>query len=840
MTLLYFLYTVELTNRLLYIRPLILSHLSIIKTMQNKQKKGPLSIIGFLSLFLLSSNLFAQSPTVNMRLRSKMSFPAKSGANICGYTSNGREYAIHTTDTMTYIIDVTNPDVPKVVRRITAAPSLWHEVKVYRNYAYITSENGIYGVQIVDLSRLPDSTGTIKNFQSDATRGLINVAATHALHIDTAKGFCYLFGGAHILASGVSVQGAAVLDIKTDPLNPRYVGNYNLKYIHDGYAENDTLYAGHIYDGTFAIIDFRDKSNPIVLSTTRTPTAFTHNTWLTTDHKTVLTADENCGSYLASYDVSNPQQPRFLDKIRTIAEENAIIHNTHVVNDYAVTSWYTEGVLITDVHRPSNIVNVAQYDAFDGDRGGFIGTWGVYPFFPSGNLVVSNITAGDFFVITPQYKRACYLEGTITDAATSQPLTGVRVKINSTDMDKMAESSLTGGYATGQVTAGSFAITYSKKGYVSQTRTVTLATAQVTTQNITLTPLRIFSASGKITATTDGTALPNVKVFFKSLTEELTASTDAQGNFIANIPEGEYAIYVGGWGVSSKYLGKQTITGNITNLSTQLQRNFQDDFWGNFGWKVAGNAQGSWERGTPLPIVVDSVLIQPNGDSPTDNDEVCFLTGNPGCRGVSNPVIGVVYLTSPIMKLRGFTDPQLTFNYWFSNRGGITPPDDMFEVLLSNGLREVKIWATGQSGTTWRPSPILKLKDYLPLTDSMAVTFKLADSAPNLNITEGAVDNFRLTDAAFPNAVQDFAETWRLTAYPNPFTQSLSIDYQLDKTSKNAEIKVLNALGQVVEAKKVLYTEGSFSVGFGLPTGVYFVKIEAEGKVSKAIRVVKN
>jgi hypothetical protein len=126
------------------------------------------------------------------------------------------------------------------------------------------------------------------------------------------------------------------------------------------------------------------------------------------------------------------------------------------------------------------------------------------------------------------------------------------------------------------------------------------------------------------------------------------------------------------------------------------------------------------------------------------------------------------------------------------------------------------------------------------LTDNMTVTLKLTDSAPNLNITEGAIDNFRLTDAAFPNAVQDFAETWRFTAYPNPFTQSLSIDYQLDKSTKNATIKVLNALGQVVEAQKVLYTEGSLSVGFGLPTGVYFVKIEAEGKASKAIRVVKQ
>jgi Secretion system C-terminal sorting domain len=93
---------------------------------------------------------------------------------------------------------------------------------------------------------------------------------------------------------------------------------------------------------------------------------------------------------------------------------------------------------------------------------------------------------------------------------------------------------------------------------------------------------------------------------------------------------------------------------------------------------------------------------------------------------------------------------------------------------------------------------------------------------------------------ALPNAVQNFAETWKLTAYPNPFSQSLSIDYQLDKSTKNATLSVFNALGQVVDAQKGLYTEGSLSVGFGLPTGVYFVKIEAEGQASKAVRVVKQ
>jgi choice-of-anchor B domain-containing protein len=818
-----------------------------IRTMQKKLTKGLpkknrdklLSIIGFLSLILLTSNLFAQSPSVNTRLRSKLSFPTVSGANICGYAANGREYALHSTENMIYIIDVTNPDVPKVLRKIPAAPDIWHEIKVYRNYAYIVSEDGTLGMQIVDLSRLPDTTGIVKSFKSDSARGLLTASTAHALHIDTAKGFCYLFGGGHKLSSGVIVQGATVLDIKTDPLNPRYVGYYNQRYVHDGYVENDTLYAAQINNGNFAIIDFKDKANPIILSTTTTPTVFTHNTWLTSNHKTVLTTDENCGSYLASYDVTNPQEPRFLDKIRSVSQRNAMIHNTHVVNDYAVTSWYTEGVVITDAHRPQNLVNVGQYDTDNSLTGQ--GAWGVYPFLPSGNLVISNYTGGDFFVVTPQYKRACYLEGTIMDASTNQPLTGVRVKINSTDMDKAAESGLLGGYATGQVTAGSFQVTYSKKGYVEQTVTVNLATAQVTIQNITMAPPRTFSASGNVTAASNGAALANVKLLFKSSTEEFSALTNAQGAFSTNLLEGTYAIYAGGWGFSSKFIGKQTINSNVTNLSAQLQRSYQDDFWGDFGWTILGSQSGTWARGSSVAVSIDSALVQPEGDSPTDNDSACFFTGIPSdvCSNSSNSVYGTTNLTSPPMTLSAFSDPQLTFNYWFYNGGGTLPPNDTFRVLLNNGLREVEILRVGQSASTWRQSPVLKLKNYLPLTDNMTVTFQLADSRPNFNITEGAIDNFRLTDG-LPNSVQDVANDWTLKAYPNPFTQSLNVDFQLDKNVNNAQIKVINALGQVMEAQKLVYTEGSLSVGSGLPTGIYFVKIEAEGKASRVVRVVKQ
>ncbi len=419
--------------------------------------------------------------------------------NICGYAANGKEYALVGNFQGMAIVDVTNPDAPINIQQIAGMASRWREVKVYRNYAYVTSEAGGSGLQIVDLAplTLPTPTPATLTTYRGGDSILTNIVRIHALHIDTAKGFAYLFGGISYLGPNNTIPTngvAVVLDIKTDPLNPRFVGKstdnfVQANYIHDGYVRGDTLYSGNIYAGLFSIIDFRDKKNPILLNTQRTPTAFNHNTWLSDDSKTLFTTDENQGSYLAAYDVSDPRNIRYLDKIRSLAENDAIVHNTHIINDFAVTSWYTEGVTIVDAHRPQNLVQVAQYDTYGGSGTGFQGCWGVYPYLPSGNLICSSIT-DTLFILTPQYVRACYLEGTMTDASTGLILSGVLVKINSTDMDKKATSSLQGIYRTGQVTAGTVSVTYSKVGYYPKTLTgIVLSNGIVQFRDVALDPI---------------------------------------------------------------------------------------------------------------------------------------------------------------------------------------------------------------------------------------------------------------------------------------------------------------------------------------------------------------
>lgn len=809
----------------------------------------PLSIFFFWTTVAIAQI----SPAQNVRFRSQLKVDSAGGANICGYASKGREYAIVGTLKGTVIVDVTNPDVPVKLKLIPAVQSKWREIKVYKNHAYVTTEGSGQGLQIINLSTLPDTNVVYKDYKS-GDNNLTNIAKIHALHVDTAKGFVYLFGGSSTLSTGVNVNGAIVLDLK-DPWNPTFAGYFNKSYIHDGYVNNDTLYGGHIYDGYFSVIDFKDKNNPIILGTKKTPLEFTHNTWPSLNGKVIFTTDERAGSYLAAYDVSDVTNLKLLDKIRTGAGEAAIVHNTHILRDFAITSWYTEGVTIVDAHRPQNLVQVGQYDTYNGAGAVFSGCWGVYPYLPSGNLITSSIE-GDLHVLTPQYVRASYLEGIVIDSITRKPIIAVKVKINSNDVDKAIETNATGNYYTGQATAGLFSVTYSRSGYYSKTVEVSLSSDQVTLQDIELKPRPRFIVSGNVVSNIDDSRLGNGIVYLKGTEFNYTIRTDTQGAFLLNdVMDDTYEMFVGAWGYRHRKITNQVITRNLTGITVRLDSGYQDDFWGDFGWEISGTLQpganqGRWERAVPIQINFDTQITGPGADNSTDLGSHCYVTGNGGGDGGANDVDGgPTVLTSPVIKLKNSKNPILTFSYWFVNTGGSGTPNDTLDIYMSNGVTEKLILSVTQSASQWRHATV-NLKDFLPLTDSMRLRLSVSDDTPG-HIVEAAFDAFKISELT---SVTDIANNWQLKTYPNPFSYNITVDFQLDNTAKNAQLKVYNLVGQVVEtaslshmAQTSVYTEGSklqtsggVTIGEKLPAGIYFIRIESENKVSRIERIVKN
>ncbi|MEY4111414.1 MAG: hypothetical protein RLZZ46_1770, partial [Bacteroidota bacterium] len=387
-----------------------------------------------LSLFLLISISATAQPPVgkNIQLAGTLTYPqGVVMSNIGGYVDSlGNEYALVGTSEGLSIVDVTNPAVPVEVAAIPGPNSIWREVKTWQKYAYVTTEGGAQGLQIVDLSNLPDASNipyqTWQPFVSAGSSGQ-TLETIHALHIE--DGFVYLYGSNNGNTTGGPIDGIVIADL-SDPWNPTVAGLFDQYYIHDGYVRNDTVWGGAIYNGFFSVIDVTDKANPVVLQTQQTPSVFTHNTWLSDNSRYLFTTDEVSDSYLGVYDINDLSNITEMDRIQSQNPGSlSIVHNTHILNDYAVTSWYTDGVVITDGHRPGNLVNVGWYDTSPLTGDGFNGCWGVYPFLPSGNLVASDIEGG-LYVLTPTYVRAAYLEGTVTDSICGDPLAGVTVTIS--------------------------------------------------------------------------------------------------------------------------------------------------------------------------------------------------------------------------------------------------------------------------------------------------------------------------------------------------------------------------------------------------------------------------
>jgi choice-of-anchor B domain-containing protein len=509
--------------------------------------------------FLFAAPAFSQN--TNVAFRSKMTFPGQTVANVWGYTAAEREYALIGASKGLIIADITDPDAPVQIVQIPGPNNLWKEVRTYGHYAYIVTEGGS-GVQIVDLSKLPSANLDYHYYTGD---GPIEgqLGKIHALDIDEAKGFLYAYGGN--LFNG----GAKVLDLNADPYNPTYAGKFDqLGYIHDGYVENDTMYSGHIYQGRFAIVDMTDKNNPQLLATQNTPDNFTHNTWLTDDRKTLLTTDERANSFLAAYDVSDPENIRLLDKIQSNPGSNSAVHNTIILGNFAITSWYKDGFTIVDITRPDNLVQVGNYDTYPvGAGSGFDGCWGAYPYFPSGTIIASTINVpganvGELWVLTPTYVRACYLEGTITNGLTGNPLAGATIEVVGGDQTTTLPD---GTFKTGQGREGYATVRISRIGFQSQEFTVYFQRGDVRLLNTALYPTNGLVVDGQVIREADGAAIPNATVALFSFGGAWETTTGADGSFrIEGMMPGLYDIAAGAEGYGQTMLFKQKITTDKT------------------------------------------------------------------------------------------------------------------------------------------------------------------------------------------------------------------------------------------------------------------------------------
>ena len=773
-------------------------------------------------LLLLTVQIKAQ----NIQFAANLSYGSSALANIGGYVDSlGNEYALVGTDFGLSIVDVTVPTNPVIRFTVNGPSSEWREVKTYRKYAYVTTEGG-GGLQIIDLSNLPASINT-KTWTGDgAIAG--NLGSIHALHCDTATGYLYLYG------SNVGNGHSLFIDL-SDPWNPHYAGSYtfpgtnNDAYVHDGFVVNDTMYEAHIYSGFCAIVDVRNKSNPVLLASFTTPTAFTHNTWLSANHHTLFTTDENSGSFLGIYDISNLNNITEIARFKTDPSTPTIIHNTHILNEYAVTSWYTEGVVITDVSRPHNPIEVGHYDTYpQANNDNFNGCWGVYPFLPSGNLVCSDIDNG-LFVLTPTYIRGCYLEGTVTDSVTGALLNGALVEILSTSISKSTD--LSGQYATGTAIAGTYDIRISRSGYYTKTITgVSLSNGVLTALNVPLVPFQTYAFSGNVTDSVTSSGISGAEVYLTSTNGlSYSAIADANGNvsFPAIVPD-TYTVYAGKWGYHSTCASVTLTQG--TPVNAVLAPGYSDDFMFDFGWTVSGTSANSWERGEPYGTQDgNGVQVAPEYDVTGDCGDQCYVTDNGGVPYNNHDVDnGYTLLTSPVFDATIYQTAVLSYDRWYICNNGTGSPNDTMKITLTNGtttavVENIGPFASGNGSWVHHSVP---LSSIITPGSHMQLIVRVEDQSPG-NIVEGAIDNLEITGQlinAIPS-VNSLGDV--ISAAPNPFNGRTTISYNLSAYQESAQLSILDITGREILTHTLNSAAGRVELDLDLKAGIYLARIQS-------------
>ncbi len=632
-----------------------------------------------------------------------LSAASTSGSSCWGYISPaGREYGIIGTSDGTAFVEITNPGAAALKAFITGPTSLWRDVRVYGQYCYAASEGGS-GIQVMDMTQL-DATNTV-TLVNTILAPTTTTAASHTLAIDTVSGYLYRAGG--------GANGLRIYDIHTNPAVPTYVGAWSPIYVHEcqvvtyttgPYAGKQIAFccggsnSGNVNSGLY-VVDVTNKAAPVQLSYTTYPGAkFCHQGWLDADSRYFYINDELDEGATVTVtttivmDCTSLTAPIFVGTFNN--GNTAIGHNCFVKGTKLYEANYRSGFRVFDLSvSKTNPPESAYFDTYPGsDSAQFNGLWNVWPFFPSGNVIGSDLERG-FFVWTVAPPLATF--AVAAPPAYSLPAGGTTVAATITP-------------AAGQTMDTG-----------SGTMTVTWGTNSVTSA---LVSLGNNQYRGTFPAVPCGTTL-SYKFGISNTLGQPAIDTTSRSALSA--------------------------VGEAVIASTEFEA---ADGW--VGSVVGDTAvSGQWVRADPVGTSAQpeddhspvGTICWITGNGPVG-----------GAVGTADIDGGTTTLLSPAFNLVGLDNPTIECWYWYSNNQGAAPGLDTMPVEISadNGTTWVQMALISTNNPSWTKAT-WRVRDYITPTATVRVRFVARDLDAG-SVVEAGVDDFKITNVdCIPDIVGD-------------------------------------------------------------------------------------
>jgi len=349
----------------------------------------------------------AQYPADKVELLSHLGvldFGASAGNDCWGYVSrSGREYALMGLNNSMGVVEITDPRNPVILGTVPHSSSTTGDIKVYRDYAYVAQEGG-GGIDIVDLSDVDN--GNIRLVKRLTDNGM---SRSHNIALNEESGYLYL-------AVGNINRGALVAwNLHQDPENPFIEGQYGGNRSHDLHVVTYTEgpYAGREIAFSFSegrgveIIDVTNKGDMFLMGSTTYPMlGYCHQGWTSADRRYLYADDEfdenqyGITTRTLVFDITDLENPKLVDTFTS--GSTATDHNLYVRDGFIFEANYTSGLQIFNANvDPVSPPRVGFFDTYPAnDSPGYSGAWSNFPYFPSGNVIISDRSTG-LYVVDP-------------------------------------------------------------------------------------------------------------------------------------------------------------------------------------------------------------------------------------------------------------------------------------------------------------------------------------------------------------------------------------------------------------------------------------------------------